>query len=278
MANRVTLHKLRQSIAMKRQQRHKQNLLDLDDELSKLGLSDPYSLTGREWASLGARCKAFATGAKGRPVNIPKHYKFLYRLCDISSLIKFTDWKATLEKTLPNKQVLSRLVEDYNRNKTWLPLNQYASGILKGYRELTWWTTMEIPIDLQPVKLIQLAHRLGLINLWIPPHTVILRCSVPYINARSSSRVPTVLDGFASPIFHPACCNNKPSSGLTINLEHTNVLLEGEQEFALGPIDVSAIDFYPIYIGRNARTATKSVKLTPELYKALENYYNKLLS
>ena len=77
----------------------------------------------------------------------------------------------------------------------------------------------------------------------LPPHPVVLRLRVKSLNAERKPRVPTVVDAWDMPIFDPRKDDPVPPHGVTISLEKPSALEPGCDEYVLGPVTVSAIDF-----------------------------------
>lgn len=172
-----------------------------------------------------------------------------------------------------DKKLFDYLVKHHRSKKDWLPLSNYASGKLSGFRDFTWWTDLE----LDSRYILCQAHALGLPNKWIYKHALIMRCPVDYVIKNNLAFVPTVMDGFLSEIFSPSDyrAGTRPMSGRTIDLDGPGKFVVGEEEFALKPLDASQIDFCPVLIDHKVRM-THIVRRDARLWQLLEIYYNKL--
>ena len=175
----------------------------------------------------------------------------------------------------PDRKLFETLLDKYSSvsgGGGWLRLQDYAKGKYSGKRHFTWWTNLK----LLAAHIVCAAHRLGLPNKWIPKYAIIMRCPTKEVIAKNLAHVPTVLDGFVSEIFSPADYRTvTPTQGETINLDSPRLLATGADEYALAPIDVEPIEFYPVLIDRLKRS-THVINRDAQLWQLLEVYYDNL--
>ena len=276
MSNLTVLHRVRQIKGSLRQPHHYKNLRRLEMELSHHGWSHPYDKTYSQTSVLLAKPRLnVVPGAQGS-VATPAS-KYIYHLTSVRKVLSNVTWDF-FPSGFPslrheNKKLFDYLVKHYRRDKDWLPLNRYASGKLSGFRDFTWWTSLELASS----YILCQAHSLGLPNKWIPKYALIMRCSVDYVIKNNLACVPTVLDGFLSEVFSPTDYRggHSPGCGRTIDLDGPGPLVDGEEEFAVKPLDVHEIDFQPVLIDHSIRRA-HVVRRDARLWQLLEIYYNKL--
>ena len=238
-----------------------------------MGITHPYRLIRNrvidQFKPLMANPK-FANGGTGPSASTT--VEFIYHLTSVRKLVKFTEW-SFFPSGFPTPKnaawrVFEYLVADHTKTSDWLPLRNYATGEYGGFRNFTWWTTLE----LDPSDIVCKAHTLGLPNKWIPTYAVILRCPVIHIEPKNLHHVPTVVDGFPSEIFRPMDFRiSPPTSGRTIDLDTNGPLTDGVEEFALSPVPVSPIEFKPVLINRYARR--HRVVRNARLWQLLESFY-----
>jgi hypothetical protein len=280
------IHRLRQVKGALRQAHHKTTLGHLQQTLSNdIKESHPYRLSFDKTLNINQMEPLFSVlgflpGARGTDV-IP-HDDYLYHLSSISKVKKekFWTWLPPVCGTLraADRKLFSCLKQKYDvecGGTGWMPLKDFASGEYKrrddrDVRNFTWWTNQKL-LD---AHIVCAAHRLGLPNTWIPKYALIMRCRASEVGARLLSHVPSVIDAFVSEIFHPADYRTAiPTCGHTINLDSPGQLQTGAKEYALNPIAVELIEFFPIEIGWSKRSP-HVVSRNVGLWQLLESYYD----
>jgi hypothetical protein len=271
MSDHLTLHKIRQCISNQRQPSLVSKLGVLDKVLKKLKLPHPYKLSSRHWQEI-LKEKALKEGGAGLIADPPSK-EFLYRFCAIKTLVnkknkETAKWKDPIFGAQDSVRIHEKLMGKSLNGQQWLPLSDYLEGSLAGPRQITWWTSFEIPEQ----DIVCSVQKLGL--LWVGPHSVVLRCPIKYVKERQLARVPTALDAFDSEVFHPTKEQDEPKSGVTISLEHSEALEEGADEFVLGPIDVKQVNMIPVLLNEDTVAACKAWS-DENLWELLEFYYKK---
>lgn len=276
MSNLTILHRVRQIKGSLRQPHHYRNLRRLELELSHRGWSHPYDKAYTQVASLLSNPSLnLIPGAQGSSATPAS--KYIFHLTSVRKVLNNLTWKF-FPSGFPSlrhedKKLFDYLVKHYRREKDWLPLSRYASGRLSGFRDFTWWTSLELASS----YILCHAHSLGLPNKWIPKYALVMRCSVDYVTKNNLAFVPTVIDGFLSEIFSPSDHRGGRSviSGRTIDLDSPGPLADGEEEYAVKPLEANEIEFYPVLIDHPIRR-THVVRRDARLWQLLEIYYNKL--
>jgi len=242
-----------------------------------MGLTHPYRLIRKKGLDQFKPLMAiseFASGGTGPSASTTVN--FIYHLTSVPKLVKFTQWNFVPSgfPTIKDKnyRILGHLIADYKKANDWLPLRNYATGKYVGFRDFTWWTSLE----LDPPDIVCQAHRLGLPNTWIPRYAAILRCPVTHVERYNLHHIPTVIDGFPSEVFRPIDFRLSPpmTSGRTIDLETKGKLTDGVEEFVLSAVPVSEIQFKPVLIDR--RTGGHRIVRNARLWQLLELFYNSL--
>lgn len=241
-----------------------------------MGLSHPYRLIRSrvidQFQPLMANTE-FANGGTGPSASASG--EFIYHLTSVRKLVKNTRW-SFFPSGFPRPKsaawrVFEYLVADYKKTSNWLLLRNYANGKYGGFRNFTWWTSLE----LDPTDIVCKAHKLGVPNQWIPNYAIILRCPVTHIKIDNLHHVPTVIDGFHSEIFRPMDFRVSPlTSGRTIDLETKGQLKDGVEEFTLSPVPVSQIEFKPVLI--NTPDRDHRVVRNARLWQLLSTFYDSL--
>lgn len=266
MDQQSELHRLRQTVALVRQNRHASLLAEMQLLLEHLGSTHPYALV-REQIEKLMSIPGFAVGGNGSLASRSES-EFIYRISGIRKVVSFTDWFWP-SKRRNDDDIWNELKSAFDEPE-WLSLDAYSRGALSGPRGITWWTDL----DVLSTNIICGAHSMGLPNDWVSKYSLILRCPTAVIPERSF-RVPTVLDAFDSEIFHPTTDANSPSSGIAISLDGAGPLSTGAHEFVLLDVDVQHIKFQPILIDRRIRSR-HSIDLNSSFRPRLKDYYESL--
>src|ERR1044071_5584899 len=245
----VEIYQLRQGLAPRGQPSRERDLQSLDKDSRRRNLSHPYVGTEPLQQAL-MRKPCFAEGAKGRAA-AARTDGFLYRLCAPPKVVKYTDWlfwpRNYRHSGSDEKALFEWLHQHHQAVQDWIPLAKFARGILSAPRKFTWWTTEEMT----PANLVDSAHRLGIPNEGIPTHALILRFPIGDLDL-DRLRVPSVVDAFDSPIFHPTLDDEHPPAGRTIDLRNGKPGL-GCEEYVLGPVPVEKISFLPVLVDEERR-------------------------
>ncbi|HVF45195.1 MAG TPA: hypothetical protein VM936_19370 [Pyrinomonadaceae bacterium] len=268
MSSYENLYNVRHRKGVGRQRRHASALNGLDSELK--GAGHPYDSKRPLFERLMNRA-SFYKGSRGYVANVSS-YEYLYRLCGIKQLAvgREMGWDAHVEANEP-APALHRLVkEDFEDEGDWIPLSRYARGVVTNRRTLTFWTSH----PLHTGDIIANAHLIGLTNNWLKRWSVILCCRTKDLTSVHSLRVPTVLDAYTSPVFHPTRDVRKPRFGKAIKLGLPGPCVVGAEEYVLGPIEAEKVFLRPVHIPNNSTPCVHSK--SPELCNVLESYYKAL--
>lgn len=219
----------------------------------------------------------------GTPATLPAG-GYLYRVCPIAKLTSYAhDWfsvnprkeaQAPLIFRLWKEKVEAREQAAGGGRRVWLPLREYARGKFYSPRKFTFWTGHELdPSD--PARLLASTRTLGLPDDWLdPPYCVVMRCRTSALGGPAQVQTPTTLDGFDSHIFHPRREAAAPPSGVTIELSLTPPLHRGLDEYAVGPVEASAIEVYPVRLPQTTNPSIHS--RDSRLLVSLHVYYSGL--
>jgi len=257
-------------IGPRRQPRHASRFSALSDELLKIGRTHPYALTSTDLSTLMAH-PVFSEVGNGLPAKLPAT-GYIYRLTSAMNLVTSTDWTATPGGENTDFDIWQELAfASQRQGDGWVPLGSYARGLLRGFRGATWWSTIDDLVT-DPVTG---AHRLGIVNDWIPSFGVVLRCKVTSVVELPRLTVPDIIDGFAQEIFHPTRDEDGPLCGITIHLETASSVRLGVEEYIAPPLDVHAIELHPVHITRPMKNA-RAIWLGQALWDSLCAFYANL--
>jgi hypothetical protein len=238
----VEIFKRRLLIDARRQPAWQKVLVALDQWLAHNPPCHPY---GRNDYPL-CPVSQFADVCKGPPVNLDR-CEFLYRISAIGSVIRSANSEKPFCTNSPELNWDILRADQLERN-SWLPLSNYITGALPGRRDFTWWT----PFDLAALPVLPNAHRIGMPNNWISPYALILRLNVRGLDIGSFGRVPTVIDGFDSPIFY-ATLEGNASIGMSIDLRIPASLQLGEFELVTDSVSSADVEVLPVHLGEEHR-------------------------
>lgn len=197
--------------------------------------------------------------------------KVLYRLCSVRSIVqdRGVRWRSALDEVKDDYSIWRPLEKRHRETGAWLHLSTYAEGALRGFRNLTWWTTAaELGTAVLPT-----AHKLGIPNNWVPLNALILRLTS---TSTACPKVPTPVDGFFSLIFQVADGDPVPATGTTIDISAPARPCDGLPEIVIGEVPVESITFVPVLVDRAART-TAPVRISTILLTGLLNFYRDAL-
>ena len=242
-------------------------ILELDGESRGDQASNPLELSDRVMSAL-LKLPWFVAGPEG-PVASLAAFRYLYRLSPLQSLLRdrgLTWHRSSFPVSEPaeNWRVMRRLQRN---RRDWLPLSQLASGVLTGFRRITWWTSAEY----RPEDVLPTAHKCGVPNDWIAPHSVLLRLDISDIEDQQL-KVPTVVDGYLSLIFWPTRSIDSPPHGVTIDLTKGPPFGLGEPEIVLGSPAAERISLWPVLIGTTLRNERR-ISLDGNLLEQLCDFY-----
>lgn len=258
------IHSLRQLLGTKRQPEWSDALYRLNEILAMSGRTDPYSAAAGTELEAEIRSLA-ANGSDGAPG------EWLFSICSTSKLSRCTEWRP-LWVGWPAWKTHDALIRRYRQASSWLELSAFASGETRFPLGICWFSDEE-PND----NLVCAGHSRGMPNIWIQTYSVVIRCRSK--DVAELVQVPTVIDGFLSPIFLPTETAAKPSAGMAISLEMYPTALEvGLSEWVLPNIPVSALQIKPVTV-TSAQYSKHSVSLIDNaLWMALESFYRNALS
>lgn len=265
------IYQLRRELSLRLQPRHGPDLLELHGQVPE-AVGHSYELG----TALGhfLTLPAYVQGSGGLPATLPED-GYLYRLTSLVRLTQDAEWiffRPGFEDVETIRLRPEPLADELARRSRggWLRLRTFATGEMAGPRRFTWWTSA----ILDPREIIAGMHRLGVPNNWLVRSSVLLRCPVSAVAAGRAARVPTVLDAFESPIFHPTADAGNPASGVTIDLTQA-ALRAGEDEYVLEPLAVDEIEIWPLAV-TDAMKDLRDVRLGTDLYNRLVTYYRDL--
>lgn len=210
-------------------------------EIGKLytSLESPYETPSDIVASGGdAAAEAlFKSGCLGKAITgAARDSDYVYRIMSFSSLLRYTSPKA-LGASESEDANWSKLILAQDTHRDWMPLSWFLDGNLDGPRGFTWWTPLDILLNV-----FEACHSLGMPDDWVAERAVVLRRS-PLSAADPGGHVPTILDGFDRVIFYATTAQSDPDFGKTISLEAVPLSI-GEYEFVCPPLPVSKISVY----------------------------------
>ncbi len=272
-ALQMGIHSIRQVISNARQPRHRSGMDRLQQHLATFGISHPYGLNDEQFESLLEMEIAFRAGGIGLPATIPGQ-DFIYRLSGVTKVKKYVElWRDRYEAHTQDDELFGVIYDQFIKRGDWLPLSDYASGLYRSPREISWWTSLELPTN-DPKTLLSKVSQCGIPSNWISKWSLVLRCRLQ-LDRGNSARVPTALDGFDSEIFHPTIDEHTPAAGVAIHLDTLGRVRSGTNEFVLQPIPVDHVEVWPVLIGDEAKK-TAGIPLNFVLRKSLVNYYTGL--
>lgn len=226
----------------KRQPGWQSVLRELQQWLSSTPPHHPYPPT----SNAGCPVHGLAEVCKGRPVKLDG-CDCLYHIANIGSVIRSSNSADPFRTNSPEKN-WSLLKKDSGEDKKWLRLSKYITGPLPGRRDFTWWT----PLDLSARPALPNAHRIGVVNDWLSSWLVLLRWSTSGGDLGAFGRVPTVIDGFDSPIFY-ATDEQGAEIGTAIDLRRPETLCPGAPELVASYVSSEEIELLPIQVGSEER-------------------------
>jgi hypothetical protein len=179
----------------------------------------------------------FQSGCSGTTIlgsAIPSPY--VYRIMPFPNLLRYTSPRVLrLSDSLDSNW--SKLVLAQATQRDWMPLSWFLDGNLTGPRGFTWWTPVDITLDV-----FASCHALGMPDDSIAERAVVLRRST-LSTRKLDGFVPTILDGFDNVVFCATTTESDPGIGRAISLEAIPLSL-GERELVSPPVPVSEISIY----------------------------------
>lgn len=276
---KTQIHQLRNSCGSRRQSSFADKLEKLSEALSNCGKSHPYSLNDK-LEDFVDQTKIFSEGTQGILASI-KDENYLYRVQSLRGFLKNVEWADLSINYKVAKEVWNKLVISSKRTSDgWLKLDRFVQGTyplevadvdnLKWWN-FAWWTTHSL-LD----NLILGAAKIGMCSTWISNENIVLRASVKAVKAKPISFVPTIIDAFLQPIFYPVEEMPAPTSGVTIDLSNDNLGI-GVDEYVIKPIEVNAIEIFPIPIEDDFRKLHGAgCEENTHLLRALIDFYQYL--
>jgi len=203
-------------------------------------LTNPYVKSNAHLAaSKGAGVDAFFQGGCLGPSIQPTSIAgdFVYRITSFTNLLRYTS-PALLRRSASEDSNWSILARAQDNLRDWMPASWFFSGSLQGPRGVTWWTPSDITLDIFAT-----CHDIGLPDDWVAQRAVVLRR-----NAHSSFSfgfMPTIIDGFDSPIFCATQSHSTEKLGRCVSLESLPLSLGG-YELVSEPLPVSELSVYVV--------------------------------
>lgn len=250
MTDLVDLHKIRQEKGKIRQNRHKSILEKLDDAIKPV--ESPYKVEDRDREAYYKRLKTielFYSGSIGYETNaIGSDY--IYRITTAYKLAKVfhNNWIFVVSPSDDETEEIfnsafvaeiSERVSQKNLKDDWINLTECAKGNLKYKRNFSFWTNEEYDYN----NIVTDCFKVGLATDWFDKLVLVLRCKFSEVNP-IDIRVPTAIDAFDQPIFHPRKDNDSipPKHGTAIYISCDPLTL-GKKEFVVGEVPADKIEF-----------------------------------
>jgi hypothetical protein len=232
------LYAARLKADLARQPRHQNKYEELQQLFDSHGFEDPYNghdYANNEWREVSRDASFLESCCGYQAFSDSVGAGFLYRATSFSNLLRYTS-PGLLGRFASEDNKWAMVQRSQSRTGDWMVLSDFLSGKVTGPRGFTWWT----PHDLS-LNVFKACHQIGLPDDWIATRVVILRR--PVVPNRSPiGYVPTILDGFDSPIFCATRDSALPKFGTCINLEASPLAI-GHSEIISQPEDVSNISF-----------------------------------
>lgn len=267
------IHARRLELGIRDQEFHREDLEHLAQQLSSASIDHPFCSE----AALVMKNEPAYTNADTRKPRGPSikllsqdggaKAQYLYRLHPVAGV----SWLPFLSSSLvTSKRIMGRLeIDSRTRASVWLPLEDYAEGIICNHRSFSWWTTLEPSQG----RMVEWSYELGLIKAYLSPSMLLFRLSISRVDDLALAHVPSALDGFDSAVFKASLYEPSVRAGNAISLrEFPNYLGDGADEYTLSPIPVMELSFMPI----RSFISVHKVDLCSKLLDLLLAYYRNL--
>ena len=276
---KAQIHHLRNICGSRRQFSLAGKLQTLSETVIDCGKLHPYALNDK-LDEFVARTKIFSEGLQGKSANISNE-NYLYRVQSLRGFLKSVEWSDFSVNAGDAKEVWNMLVNVSKRTSGgWLPLERFVEGTypvkVADIENLKWWNYAWWTTHSLWENVILGAAKIGMCSTWLSDESIVFRASVNGAGENLVAYVPTVVDAFLQPIFHPVEEMSAPNAGITIDLS-SNSLEIGVDEYVIKPIDVEAIEIFPILISNDLRRRYGAgCEENAHLLNALVNYYRVL--
>lgn len=275
MADLIHLHEIRQVKGKQRQKRHSKVLDDLDNIMKPV--KSPYdpNVVDRNVYDRLRTHNLFISGSIGYEASI-LNSEYIYRLTSAYKLAKvFQEHNNWIFKVRPSTKSVEKVFNvrfraEFPNKNTWINLTKCAKGNLIYKRNFSFWTSEEYDHD----NMVTDSFRVGLATDWFDKLGIILRCKFSEVYP-IDIRVPTVIDAFDQPIFHPRRDSISPKNGMAIHI-NCDPLTLGKQEFVVGEIPADKIEFRFVEMKDKERLGIEFAKNTGNLWDRLYSYYQTL--
>ena len=264
MSNLECLFEQRSRLGRERQPRHAHILDALDSRLPPE--KTPFDEADDVSEAL-IEAPEFRAGSVGDPARL-REKKYLYRFSSTGGLVKYCGWDSG-RRPVSNRVAHRKLMVASEEGRKWVELSQFAEGNLSSYRKASFWT----PYSLRRTKLPRDMAKVGVPSDWIWKNGVILRLDLAeFLASGLIVRVPTTVDGYTYPVFHPRREKIKPAWGTAIDINRQPLTL-GQAEVVVPPAPVSLFKIRPVRIPGESK---KNISELLDLLAPLEQYYDSL--
>lgn len=261
----------RQELGLRDQELHKEDLEHLGSLLEQANVPHPYCakavsiLRGENTFSNSDIRRPRGPSIRIYDTCADRHLKYLYRIHPLDGI----NWLPFLKDTLVTpKKIMGRLQSDSRSRPSdsgWLPLADYASGVVQNRRSFSWWTSLEP----SQTSIVDWTLELGLLRDNLRPTMILLRLPLNRVDELELAHVPSSLDAFDSPVFRPVRYDSPLRCGASISLRQLPQFGLGAEEITLAPIPVEELHFMPM----RSFMSQHKVDLTEILLILLLKYY-----
>lgn len=277
---KTQIFQLRNACGSKRQSSYATKLQEFCNILIDCGNAHPFALTYEQEIEFVEKTKIFSEGAKGVVAKV-KEAEHIYRIQPIRGFLRTVKWSDPSVTPNDPDEVWDKLINNSKKSSDgWLKLKRYAGGTYPAqpndennlkYWNFAWWTTYDLPINVMLG-----ATKIGMFSNWVVPKTVVLRTPAPHITDKQVAHVPTIIDAFMQPIFHPVLDAPPPEAGITIDLSN-DALGEGVDEYIIKPVNTEFIEILPYPVSAAmVKQFGEGREENSRLLKALISYYQGL--
>jgi len=272
------IFRLRKSFGSRRQSCFDSQIDGLASVLATIsGVKHPYALSVSELETFCNTTNIFSNGCSGWTAQPSSHGPYLYRLQSLSTFLRSIRWQAGsgIAKEDPDGAWIIFKNNVRSSGNDWLQLDSYGEDEYPvrtdRWWNCTWWTSLELKPDT-----ILKARKIGMFSNWVLPRTVLLRCSLEFIESAELAHVPTVIDAYLQKIFEPVPESPVPLAGETIDLSGDDPC-KGVDEYVIKPMPIGKIEFCPHNIdsvmraseGRDYQENEASLEKLISYYKTL---------
>lgn len=252
------IHKQRSKIAVNYQAKFAPDIEVLNNELELLSLKHPYDLTSDQYSILAKQSSEYCNGGCCQDLKASSDDSYLYRYTTIENLTRLSNW----EDSIVAIDNAFEIIKSQINSTTWFILSNAMRGFYKNRRGFSWWTN-EVPNEIEKL------FRLGLVNDWFKPKSLIMRTKLTE-GLKRKLNIPSAIDGYDQPIFLPKFIEPEVYSGQTLNLNDLQNFKGGCKEFVVSELSVQDIEILPLELDvRKLEIRLDSIQ------EHLLNHYNK---